>query len=108
MYPSPLALHFHKPGEMIGPVKGIRKIEEALGSSVRQFCKEEISQKKVHRRSIIAKAPIEKGKPFTEENLTIKRPGIGMKPKHWYAVIGKKATRRIKSNELISWSDIER
>jgi|TARA_B100001964_G_scaffold244963_1_gene329094 N,N'-diacetyllegionaminate synthase len=97
-----------EPEEMIGLVKGIREIEEALGSSVRQFCKEEISQKKVHRRSIIAKAPIEKGKPFTEENLTIKRPGIGMKPKHWYAVIGKKATRRIKSNELISWSDIER
>jgi sialic acid synthase SpsE len=44
----------------------------------------EISQRRVHRRSIIAKATIRKGKPFTEENLTIKRSGIGMKPKHSY------------------------
>jgi N,N'-diacetyllegionaminate synthase len=96
-----------EPDELAGLVNGIRQVEAAFGTSVRQFCEKELSQRKVHRRSIVTKRSIKQGELFTSDNLTIKRPGIGLKPKHWDIIIGKKSKRSLMSNELITWADIE-
>ena len=97
-----------EPQEMKAMVKGIREIEAALGSSVRQFGPKELGQRKVHRRSIIVNRPIKAGETFTESNLTIKRPGTGIKPKHWDAIIGAQAVKSLKAEELLEWSDIKK
>jgi N,N'-diacetyllegionaminate synthase len=96
-----------EPHEMIEMVKGIREVEAGLGSSVRIFGEKEIGQRKVHRRSVVTCNDIEKGETFSWDNLIIKRPGVGIKPKYVYDIIGKKATRDIKAEELIKWQDIE-
>lgn len=95
-----------EPDQMEEMVKGIREVEAGLGSSQRQFGEKEVGQRKVHRRSIVVKKPIKSGKIYTEENLTIKRPGIGIKPKYWNDVIGKRASRNLDPDQLLSWSDI--
>ena len=96
-----------EPDELVALVTGIRQVEAAFGTSVRQFCEKELSQRKVHRRSIVTKKPIKHGELLTSENMMIKRPGIGLKPKHWDDIIGKKSKRSLMSNELITWADIE-
>ncbi len=53
------------------------------------------------RKSIIAKCDIKKGEIFTEENLTVKRPGKGISPMKWYDVLGSVAVRDFSEDELI-------
>jgi len=58
------------------------------------------------RRSLFAVKDITEGEVFTAENVRSIRPGQGMKPKHYYELIGKLATRNIKRGEPIT-IDIE-
>jgi N-acetylneuraminate synthase len=94
------------PIELEKLVRGIREVEAGLGSTVRKFDEKEVGQRKVHRRSLVVKNNINAGEEFTPENLTIKRPGTGIKPKYWYDVIGKTAKSRLEIDHLITWSDV--
>jgi N,N'-diacetyllegionaminate synthase len=38
---------------------------------------------------------------LTENNITVKRPGIGINPMEWDNVIGRKAIHDFKEDELI-------
>jgi N,N'-diacetyllegionaminate synthase len=95
-----------EPKEMKLLVKSLREVEEGLGSTERKFGPKEIGQRKVHRRSIITNRAVKAGEVFTPENLIVKRPGIGLKPKHWDEIIGRKDSKDLSSEELLKWSDI--
>lgn len=95
-----------EPEELSALVRGIREVEQGLGSSKRVFSQKELNQRKVHRRSIVVRKPIKAGDSFTEDNLTIKRPGTGIEPKHWDEIINKKARTSLAPEELLKWSDI--
>lgn len=60
-----------------------------------------------NRRSLYVVAPIAKGETFTPQNLRSIRPGFGMKPKHYEAVLGRVATRDIAFGEPLDPSMIE-
>ena len=96
-----------EPTEMVAMVKAIREVEAGLGSTVRQFGPKELGQRKVHRRSVVVSHPIRAGETFSAQNLTIKRPGIGIMPRHWDEILGKKATKDLKPETLLSWTDIQ-
>ena len=49
----------------------------------------------------VAKRFIKAGDTFTEENITVKRPGTGINPMKWFDVIGKRATRNYEKDEQI-------
>ena len=53
------------------------------------------------RESIVAKRSIKKGELFSEENLTVKRPGTGISPMEWDTVIGKAASSDYEMDDLI-------
>ena len=63
--------------------------------------------KKIARKSIIAKRDIKKGEFFTEENLICKRPGNGISPMHWYEVLGKIADKDFGEDQLIEVNGID-
>ena len=44
---------------------------------------------------------IRKGEAFTEENLTVKRPGTGISPMRWDEVLKMKASRNLNADEII-------
>ena len=96
-----------EPSELISLVKGIREVEAGLGSTVRQFGEKEIGQRKVHRRSIVISTKVNKGEILTFDNLTIKRPGIGITPKLIDEIVGKVALRDLEPERLLKWSDFE-
>lgn len=91
-----------EPTELKAMVTAIRNIEKALGSGEKVVAEAERPNIEVARKSIIAACPISKGDIFTEENLTVKRPGNGISPMLWDTVIGKKAPRDFLPDELIT------
>lgn len=90
-----------EPSELQMMVKAIRNIELALGNGKKIPSNSEKKNVGIVRKSIVAKCNIVKGENFTESNLTTKRPGIGISPMAWNDIIGKKAKKDFKEDELI-------
>ena len=90
-----------EPSELKALVSAIRNIEQALGSEEKKVSSSEMKNKAVARKSIVAAKAIKAGEMFSEENLTVKRPGIGISPMKWESVIGQVAIRDFEQDELI-------
>lgn len=90
-----------EPDELKAMVFAIRNIEQALGTGHKKITTSERKNIEIARKSIVAACDIKTGEPFTEENLTVKRPGTGISPMQWPDVIGKVATRDYKEEDLI-------
>ncbi len=90
-----------EPNELKAMVDSIRHIELALGNGMKQPAESEKKNMTVARKSIIACKDIKAGEIFTEENLTVKRPGDGVSPMKWFDVIGQIASRSFEEDELI-------
>lgn len=90
-----------EPDELKEMIRAIRNVEASLGDGVK---KPSVSEKKnieIARKSIVAKCNIAKGTLLNGENLTTKRPGIGISPMEWDYVIGQKAKRDFDMDEMI-------
>ncbi len=81
--------------------EGIRKIELAKGTHVKEPVLSEIKNRDAARKSIVALRNITKGERFSVHNLTTKRPGNGISPMMWNEVIGQEANRDFEEDELI-------
>ena len=91
-----------EPNELKAMVQAIRNVETALsGSGIKEPSDSEIKNREIVRKSIIASISIKKGDVFTEQNLTVKRPGNGISPMLWDDVIGKKAKQNFEEDSLI-------
>lgn len=89
------------PTELQMLVEGIRKVDAALGSGIKQVADGERENIAIARRSIVAATAIKKGELLTENNLEVKRPGTGLSPMLWDSVVGTKAVRDFEPDELI-------
>lgn len=94
------------PKELKELVDGVRFIEKALGTSQVGPAESEIAMRDIAHRSIVAAKDINKGEIFSEENLTMKRPGTGLPSKYLKYLIGKKSNMLIKQNELITFEKV--
>ncbi len=90
-----------EPDELKAMVSSIRHIEVAIGSGEKKPVESEMKNKLVARKSIIAARNIKQGEILTENNLTVKRPGNGISPMKWYAILGTAAIKDFKEDELI-------
>jgi len=90
-----------EPDQLKEMVRAIRNIEIALGDGVKKPSQSEIPNIDIVRKSIVAKTTIKKGDVLNENNLTIKRPGIGLSPMRWDEIINTKAKKDYQEDELI-------
>ena len=91
-----------EPDELKAMVSAIRNIEKAIsGDGTKHVSNSERKNIAIARKSIIAAKDIKAGEVFTEDNLTVKRPGSGINPMRWDEVLGKTAIRDFKEDELI-------
>lgn len=95
-----------EPKELEEMVKAIRNTERALGNGIKGPTRSEKKVRRVVRKSVIAKVNIPEGTKITKNMLIIKRPGTGIKPKYVSKVIGRRAEKNIKKDELITWDII--
>lgn len=94
-----------EPDELRDFVTSIRNTEMALGTGVKTPFRSEKNTANVARKSVVTTSFVKKGERFTEDNLGVKRPGTGLAPKHYKSVIGKKATRDIDTDKIITKHD---
>lgn len=91
-----------EPDELRAMVCAIRNIEKAVGGDgIKHVSESERKNIAIARKSIVAACDIKAGEVFTEQNLTVKRPGNGISPMRWEDVIGTKAKRDFLEEELI-------
>jgi N,N'-diacetyllegionaminate synthase len=90
-----------EPKELKTMVNAIRTIEKAMGDGIKSPSPSELRNKPVVRKSIVAARDINKGDIFTEDNITVKRPGTGISPMEWDSIIDRKAIRDFNEDELI-------
>ena len=89
------------PSEFKSMVRAIRNVEIGMGHSVKHPSESEKKNLSIARKSIIASRDIDEGTLFSEENLSVKRPGNGLSPMLWNSVIGKSARRSFQKDECI-------
>lgn len=91
-----------EPHELKSMVSAIRNIESAIsGSGLKEPSASEMKNMQIARKSIVAKENIHAGEIFTEQNLTVKRPGNGISPMRWDEILGKVATKNFNEDDLI-------
>lgn len=103
-----------EPRQLKEMVKAIRNKDDnisidkglLLGKATKQPTAKEIEIAKIARKSLVASKDIEQGTVITKDMLTIKRPGTGLAPKMYKAILGRQAKCDIKFDSLIKQSDI--
>ena len=95
------------PEELKLLVQNVRRGEKMLGVGEKKVTNSENKNKKIARKSIVAKKNIKKGDTFTIENITCKRPGNGISPMRWYEILGTKAEYDFEEDSLIKSSLFE-
>ena len=71
------------------------------GSTVRE------EKSKVFRRSIYSSRPIQAGEVLGPDNIRIVRPGLGLPPREWDRVEGRRARADIPAGTAMRWDLIE-
>ena len=90
-----------EPNELKKMIIMIRNTEKALGKEKKFVTKSERINLIYARKSIVASKKINRGEIFTKNNITCKRPATGISPNKWYKILGKKASRNYKVDDLI-------
>lgn len=90
-----------EPEELRRMIKQIRFVEKAMGDGIKRPTESEKKNIPAARKSIVASEDIKEGQQFTEQNLAVKRPGTGITPMRWHEIIGTKAKRNFKKDEMI-------
>ena len=90
------------PKELITFVKKIRLFEKSLGKYQKKPYKQEVQISKVVRKKILANKDILKNQKFSFINLTTKRSNKGLDASNWDKLIGKKAKKNFKKDQVIT------
>jgi len=90
-----------EPTELVALVSGVRSIEQALGSAVKQPAEVERKNAAIARKSLRATSAIATGGAFTEQNIGAKRPGNGISPMHYWSLLGRTSTRDYAIDDLL-------
>ena len=90
-----------EPKELKNMIDCIKNIQVALGDGIKVASKSELKNITVARKSIVAKVNIKKGERFSEDNLTIKRPGTGLSPMKWNDLIDMLSNKNYNKDDLI-------
>lgn len=97
-----------EPTEMRQLCQSIKNLEIALKNPVnKQECEQFSEMKKIFQKSIVAITNIPQGSIIRENMIGFKKPGTGLETKYYKKVIGKKARKDLKYDDIIQEGDIE-
>lgn len=113
--------HFTLDKNMVGPdhsssltpdefkelVIGIRNVESALGSGLKNPTMREIENSFGMRRSLVLLCDLDKNSILQEQHIGFKRPASGLPPNMLEKVIGKKLLKSMKKDEALQLNSIK-
>lgn len=91
-----------EPQELAAMVKAIRDVESAFGTGLKQPTVTEQANSIAARKSLVAARTIEKGELFSDETIAIKRPGNGMSPSQYWALLGQPSSKRYQAGDILA------
>jgi pseudaminic acid synthase len=94
-----------EPNEMKQLVIETERAWQSLGKIKYGVSEAEKSSMKFRSSLYIAK-DVQKGEILNEENLRIVRPGLGLSPKNYDIIIGRKVNKKLKKGSPVKWDDI--
>ena len=95
-----------EPTEMAQLVRECNTAVQALGHVSYQMQEQE-RKSLVYRRSLYVVKDMQAGDVLTSENMRSIRPGLGIAPKYYEILIGKKVKRNICRGTAVSWDIVE-
>ncbi len=95
------------PDELMSMIREIRSVERALGDGEKRLMPVEVENKKVSRKSIVARHDLKAGTVLTEDEVALKRPEGGLSPKFLPLILGKPLAVDVKKDEFIQWTHLK-
>ena len=95
-----------EPAELARLAEEARVAAAAIGAPAYAPTRSEATVLK-NRRSLYVVAPVAKGERLTPENVRSIRPGLGLKPRHLDAVLGRRAARDLAFGEPLAEDMVE-
>jgi sialic acid synthase SpsE len=93
-----------EPDELRALVRGVRDVEAAMGNGrLEGPAPEEAEMYRLARRSVVAARGIAAGAVIARDDLTVKRPGFGIAPKHLDDLVGRTARADIEADDILTW-----
>ena len=100
---SEFSMEMEEFAQMVKDVRAAKRIAQGPNYSLTK--KEKASM--AFRRSLFAVKDIQKGEPFTQENVRSVRPSAGLSPKYYDKLLTRKASRCLKAGTPILEKDYE-
>jgi sialic acid synthase SpsE len=88
-------------------VAAIRDTEAALGGGLKRRAPSEDEIAQLGRRSLYWARALERGARIVEQDLTALRPGTGMSPNRWRAVVGRTLRHDVAAGSPVAADDVE-
>lgn len=95
------------PDEMRDYIAQARAAEAARGDGLLGMRPGEADVRNVARKSVVAASDLPAGAALRPENLEIKRPGGGVGPDEWDALLGRRLRVAVRRDALITWEMVE-
>ncbi|MGE0040278.1 MAG: N-acetylneuraminate synthase family protein [Vicinamibacterales bacterium] len=95
------------PGEFRELVRIVREVEASLGDGVKRCMPAERGNVRHVRRSLVAAVDIPKGRVIRAAALVTKRPAGGIPSADVDRVVGRRARRDIRADEVLTWRMVE-
>jgi N-acetylneuraminate synthase len=95
-----------EPDELRLLVEGVREVEAALGSGLKERDPGHDAVRATFEKSVVARIEIPQGTRIEREMLTTKRPGTGIAAARIADVIGRVAARPLAANALVEEADL--
>jgi len=92
-----------EPSELEAMVRGIRRVESALGDGRKIATALERQNMRLMRRSLVAERAIRAGERFAADMVAFKRPGGGLPEDMLEIVLHRVAARAVAEGEPITW-----
>ncbi|MCX5727198.1 MAG: N-acetylneuraminate synthase family protein, partial [Candidatus Saganbacteria bacterium] len=91
-----------EPAELAALVTETQRAWQALGR-IKYGPTEAEEKARLHRRSLYITEDMEAGDMLTPQNLRRIRPGLGLPPKYYDLLLGRKVSHAVKKGTPISW-----
>lgn len=95
-----------EPDEFKTMVRAVRSVETALGDGVKRPMESERNTRAIARRSLVAATDLPAGTVLEAHHLTAKRPGLGLPPSELARLIGRRLSKSLRADDMITWSDM--
>lgn len=105
--PSTDDIHSLEKKEFLELIRSIRLVESAQGNGKKTPTDAEKKNLQNNRVSIISLKDIHKGERITEEMIDIRRPGMGLAPRYFFEILGKKAKIDIPKEQPMTFDMLD-